>query len=522
MDLCKTHRATKEAVCLTCFEQVCFACAFYSHSEHRTISMNQIDDEMQKVTNDLRIGLASFEGELEIFRAHIRTQEYKKYETSENELQLLTKSASEQFQRQRHHFEAVCQATISSGESEVKHYKKLFEEVETAVNFYHEAVHTVLHQSHFSRLQYLNELTGKIDTEEAKLNECEKYFLNSSVKNHILPASLSAKVVALAKGPVLGAVKVTRTQMIMIRNHQDSKNYIHLACLSCDEPNILFWEKTFEITQDPPLVVMTNTLIIRSQGVMVLVAFGRKLLAIEMHLDVEMHCAFFQSSTVIELNIPPNAHITGIAAVLGKVGHKEIITTDSASGMFHIFDTDFNLSERVECDETSQVLTCIKSNEVYKIVACVNSLSASILRGNVKSKNVKCVGRIENTYYNRVMFLKSILFDGTFFSALWVSKIEFLGDIIQWRVVAYDSDGVQFQVSAEGECEPEVEPVSISHIKNKTLLCFSDGSIKEFCTGGLDNFDFPGTGQLADVGLLGENAGAMLTAFTNMLKAALE
>ncbi|KAJ8024273.1 hypothetical protein HOLleu_36963 [Holothuria leucospilota] len=517
MDICQTHRATREAVCLTCFEQICFACAFNLHSGHRIIALNELDDEIQKVVHDLQIEIASSENELEILHAHMKAQEYTRYEISEDELQSVMKSAGEQFKFQMHHFKDTCHATVLSDNFEAKRYKKVYDEVETSVHYYSEAVHTVLHESRVAHLQYLNEVTNKIDTEETKLNECKKYFLSSSCKNQVRPASLSAKVIVLAKGVVLGAIKVNHNQAIMIRNYQDSKNYIHLVCMSCEEPKSLLWERTFEIDQDSPL--MANSLMIRPQGVMILVAFGRKVLSIEIHLNVEMHCAFFRSSNVFELNIPHNAHITGIAAVLGEVGHKEIITTDNASGMFHIFDIHFQLSERVKCSANSQVLACIQKDEVYKVAVSVNSLSASILRGKAKSKDLRCVGKIENTYYARKMFLKSIVFDGTFFSALWVSKIEFVGDIMQWRVVAYDSDGAQFQVSAEGECEPEVEPVSISHIKTKTLLCFSNGSIRAFSTGGLDDFEFPDTGELTRAL---EDPGAVLRGLADMLKAALE
>lgn len=520
MDLCQTHSATKEAACLTCFEQICFACAFNSHSEHRTIAMTELDVELRKETKNLRIETASSEDKLEMLRAHIKTQEYYGYEKSEDELQRLTKSAEEQLERQKYQFEALCKATVLSDKSETKRYKKLFEEVETSVNSYREAADTILHKSHLSRLQYLNELTSKIDIEETKLDDCAKYFLKCSIKNQIRPASLSAKVAVLAKGPVIGAIKLHNNQVMMIRNHQDSKNYIHLACLSCKEPNVLCWEKTFEITKDPPLIVVANSLMLQLQGLMILVAFGRKLLVIEMHLDGKMQYIFYKSSSIIELNVPVNSHITGIAPVKGKIGHNEIITTDSISEMFHIFDTNFNLSGKVKCKETSQVLACIKEDGVYKIVATVNFLSATILGGKLKSGEFTRVGKIENTYNSREMFIKCIMFDGAFLSTLWVSRTEFLGDITQWRVVAYDRDGVQFKVSAEGECETDMRPVSISHFKHKTLLCFSDGSIREFCTGGLPETEFPDLEQLNN--MLTQEPLHLLKGLTDVLMAALK
>ncbi|KAJ8048720.1 hypothetical protein HOLleu_01150 [Holothuria leucospilota] len=520
-DVCEDHHASKEAVCLTCFQRLCFACAFISHGEHKITSMDKLEEELQETTEALQKEITSVNDALKIFRTHINTQQHALHESLDGELNTLIQSFHEQFQHLMHHLQAMRERNALSDKTEIERNQTILKDVEASVHFYSEAVITVLHESNVSHLQHLNELERQIDKDESRLDECKKHMLHSLLLNQCRPVSISARVGILSHGQILGAVKVTNSQMVMVRKYRNSKNYIHLACLSCEKPKVLFWEQTFVIAKNPPLSVMAKTLIVLPQSLLILVGYGRRILVITVHVDSKLNQAFFRSSKVLELNIPQTAHVTGISAILGEVSHEGIVTTDSESGMFHLFDQNFNLRETIKYKENCKDVTCKRDGEVYKIATNVNSDIVPLLRIHGSSKEVKCVGKIENNYLGKAMFIQSMIFDGSFLSILWVSKIENLEDGIQWRVVVYDDDdGDEYNVSAEGTCEPNVKPISISHIKNTMLLCFSNGSVKEFKTVNVDLPALPGAGGL--VNALTQRPGDLMGELTRMLMEAIE
>lgn len=367
------------------------------------------------------------------------------------------------------------------GVADLEHTKKALSDVDNVIFLTEEEIKAKLYTDNLTKLCEINKIERKVTESESSMNKTSHYLKEGLMEILIRPTSISAKLAHVSHGCVLGAVMTNAEQMVVIRSQGKPSTFINVTCTSCYDPEILFWEYTFEYSLGAYPVVVANTLHISPREMGILVGCGRYLTIVQVS-EPNDRLFFVEIKRGIDVNIPKDSHITGLSPITGKMQDAGIIVSDEKSGILQIFDNKYQLTKKVILPGFFPLITCVFRGDVFKCaVAALNSKSVQLITTNTTEKIPRKFGSLCSVQ-NSTLHPQSLFFDGTFFTVLWVSGEETHSQGQVWKVIAYKIDGEECNVSKAGACEPNITAVSISHVKNDTLLCFSNGTFEMFHT----------------------------------------
>ncbi|KAJ8024271.1 hypothetical protein HOLleu_36960 [Holothuria leucospilota] len=479
--VCEEHNAQKEAICLDCFVHTCYACAFMYHQDHEVLSMGELEVNIQKQTKEVQSEIRGIEKQLKYLENVQKVVEEKLQQPFELELQIFVQESLEALQAQKQRITESVNYIAELGMTDLEHTKMALRDVDNVIFLTEEEINTKLYPDNLTKLCELNKMDRKITESENRINEISNHLKDGSMEMSVRPSSVSAKLARVSHGCILGAVMTNAEQMVVISSQNNPKTFINVTCTSCFDPKTLFWKYRFELEVGPYPIVVANTLHVSPREMGILIGCGRYIIILRVTEPNDL-LFFVEKKRDIHASIPKDSHVTGLSPITGKMQDKGIVVSDEKSGLLQIFDNKYQLTKRVKYPGNFPLVTCVFRDNVYKYAVCsVNAKSVELITANVTEETPRQFGKL-CLVQNSTLHPQSLLFDGTFFTVLWVSGEETYSEGQVWKVIAYKIDGTECNVSKAGNCDPNVTAVSISHVKNETLLCFSNGTVDLFQT----------------------------------------
>lgn len=469
----------KEVICLTCYAPLCYACAFDYHRDHQVGTLKEIEVNIQDQTQKVHREIRNVKKELKNLETKQKVVEEKHYENIEHELKNFVEDSVKIMKAQQKGLTKSVHDITEFGAMDLEHMKMTLNHTDKVIFFSKEKIESKPYPDNLTQLCDLNKIETEIKESEKSIKKIVHNLNHPSLAMSIRPSSISARLAYVFHGCILGAVRTSEEQMVVICRQDNPNTFINLACTSCVVPKLIFWKYTFECKAGPYPIVVANTLHVCPREIGILVGCGRNISILELTKS-NNRLIFVEKKSCIDVSIPKDSHITGISPVKGNLQDTGIIVSDEKSGILQLLDNKYQLTRKVTYPGNFPLITCfLRGNEYRYALAALHSESVGFVASNVSDGTPRAFAKIRLPK-NSNFHAQSLFFDGTFITVLWVSGEETFSQGQEWKVIAYKTDGEEFNVSNAGKCEPNVTAVSISHVKNESVICFSNGTVNLF------------------------------------------
>ncbi|KAJ8024274.1 hypothetical protein HOLleu_36964 [Holothuria leucospilota] len=476
---CKEHKTSQELICMDCHEHVCFACAYLYHKDHQVLSLEEVGTKIEVESKAVEFCIGDTKRKLKGLEDVIALLEEEYRSVSEKELQSILEGTADVITVLRDTFKEYVNDKVKLSVTLLDSTKMVLTGVEQEIFLSEEEIGAKLYPEVFTKLYELNKREIKFNSIEKNIDKINQQLKDGSLEISVRPTSISANIARVSHGCILGAVMATAEKMVVIRSQITSSTRLNVACMSCFDPKIFTWEYTFECETKPYPLVLGNKLHITPRKIEILLGCGNEVTIIQLCRAKDVLCFVEKTSTMVK--IQKGSHITAISTITGNNLDMGVILSDKNSGVIQIFDNKFQLTKKIKHSGELSMITCVFRNNVYKYAVAARTFqSVDLLRATPDDEIARKYSKLQLPDSN--LHAQSLLFDGAFFTVLWVSGTEINDKGQKWKVVAYKDDGEECNVSKEGRCAPNIKAVSISHVKNDTLLCFSNGTFDLFQT----------------------------------------
>lgn len=320
-------------------------------------------------------------------------------------------------------------------------------------------------------MQKLNYLEDEISKGIEKANS-----INETVEGVVrhCPAALSARFATITVGPIIGAVRVSKHQVIIVTDQRlKDPPYIHLSCVSCDNTDNNYWLHAIEYLsvlgsiEKLPMIAMGNSLQIKAPKVCLLLGCGRKIIQVEMQRQEDI--VYYNSFTVNEVReLPKGSDITCLKAMPSSTGRGDVLIIDSVSHSITRLDQELVKKETLPLKEKAYLAAGVFDNTRF-IYAYYNGTDIKIIDGNSPTD---VIGFIRDPSESNDFYPADIFHDFAAFSVLWKKR----GSAVQSKVAVYRSNGDLVRICHEGTTLRS-ESIGISYVKNGGLLCLANGHV---------------------------------------------
>lgn len=479
--VCEKHGAWQEVFCLTCYAHLCYACVYEYHQDHHVVSLNEMEVNIQDQTQKVHTEIRKVEEQLKILETAQKVFEEKIHKPIELELHNVVEESVKIMKAQQKGLTKSVHDITELGVMDLEHMKMALNDTDKIVLLSKEKIKAKLYDDNLTQLFDLNKIQTEIKESENCINKISHSLKHRSLAISVRPTSISARLAYVSYGCILGAVRTSEEQMVVIRSQDNSNTLLNLTCTSCYDPKLFVWEYTFECKVGPYPIVVANTLHICPREMGILVGCGKNISILQV-AESNNRLSFVEKKSCIDVSIPKDSHITGISPVKGKIQDTGVIVSDEKSGMLQLFDNKYQLTRTVAYPGHFSLITCfLRGNEYRYALGALKAESVELVASNASDGIPREFAKIRLPRSSK-FHAQSLFFDGSLITVLWVSGEDTYRKGQEWKVIAYKTDGQELNVSNEGKCEPNVTAVSISHVKNESVICFSNGTVDLFQT----------------------------------------
>lgn len=477
---CPDQQDQERLLCINCSKYVCYDC-FLDHRDHEVVSDDELDDAVESYEQRVRKELAeaqqmtdSCEKDVEVVQMNLNFEEI--HDDVESFHNLLHTAMKEQ---------------LDIGKAEYSKVKRIRDEALKEANMHFNSlsnlsskvaknIEQIQDSPKLIFLQKLNNFRSEISQGIKKAKGIGE--IMESVVQY-LPASLSARFATITVGPVIGAVRVNKRQVIIVTDQRlKDPPTIHLSCVSCDNTAENYWSLVIEYstvlgaTEKLPMIAMCNSLRVVAPKIYILIACGLKIIRIEI-LEPSEFC-YHNFFTVEEVEgLPDGSHITCMKVIPRPLSPANVLIIDSVSKSISRLDEDLSHMETLLLEDKAYLAAGVFENSQY-IYAYYNGTEIKIVNGALPTNVIEVIQTPSGPHD---LSPADMIHDGAVFSVLWKSRDSPVQSNKLSKVVTYSTEG-----ELKGICHEHTEGIregiGISYVRNGGLLCLENGKVALYDT----------------------------------------
>lgn len=479
VNLCPDHpQYTVELFCNTCNKMICFQCVFLSHKDketHNVLSKKDIEGQIDTTTKELQQRIHNLQIRMESVRTNI--EKFEKKETAAN-FNLIQAQADVWANLLKRHEKDMLNALADKRkhmEQKVNEMKQIMQESEMSIIQIRDTISKA--SGDVEKLLQLKQLCRwRQKLEELKANVQKAYQEKENVQLLFRPLSKLGAFAEVRIGNVVGAVALSKKYALVVKDQRMTGLKITMSCVSYNTQRTS-WERDVEDFSCEKPVIMPAHILSTGVQLMFLMGLGRTLTSVYIERFVE-ECSISKVISLTIENIAEGDYITAITTVTS--GNRDIgmLIAVNASTTLLRFSPLLKYERDIDCSSAVHSIYSVACED--NDIGIIDSVCHEIVLLKVSGDDVMMWGRL-NVTNNLSQIPKMIQWDGNFWIVLFISK-EGMGEKIEWETVNYLKDSNKFSSSGNGKCNHKTTAVSISFIRDRTVVCFSDGAVTIFPT----------------------------------------
>ncbi|KAJ8024276.1 hypothetical protein HOLleu_36968 [Holothuria leucospilota] len=475
---CDLHpQYTVELFCNTCNMKICYQCVFLNHRDktHNVLSKQDIEGQIGNTVDMLKQRIHSLKDKLQSVRKNIEEFEKRKNVGNFSLVDAQANLWQNLLKQHEEHLLIALTERKQCMERTLLDMKTTAQETERLIKNIGDAISKVMQDS--EKLQQL-ELLMKWKTKLTDLKT--KVQTTSSTRENITlmfrPIPASGFFAELRFGNVVGAITLSQKYALLVKDERSAGLKIVAHCVSFETQKRVWYRELEDFGSTEPIIIAPN---LYGTGVQssVMIALGRSLTSIAIERKNE-ECSISNVVSFTLENMPNGNYVTAMTTVTSGKRDVGMLIASNASTKISRFNASLKYDRDIDC--SSAVHSIYSMACVDNDIAIVDSVREEIVLLKISGDDVIISGKL-HVMENLATIPKMIQWEGNFWSVLLVSKEDMREEII-WETVNYLQDSNKFSSSGNGKCDPQTTAVSLSFIRDRTSVCFSDGTVKEFPT----------------------------------------
>lgn len=480
--MCETHNRTLELLCNTCNKRICYGCAFHSHrgKDHVLTSAKEAEEKVTEALASLKQHMGTLDETLKSIERSVKTPVDPYTEANETFLTAQFRLWEELAKEQEHKIKEELDFQIHKERSETTKILENIKDLKGQLA----AIDSRLHQppdikNKGHQLQRLKQWKDSIKSIKEKL-EGEKMALQAHghICTSFIPLSDNGRFVDFQSGTVVGAVSVTKHAAVVVRDERSFGGSVSLSCISSENGGLFWKNETDELGDSSYPIVISGSLYCSGGHAKILIACNQTLLAVSV-ADQGTICTIEEKEAKL-IAMPHHTFITAISTITSGDRDTGVLLAVNASTELIRLNRKLDLFDKIDCSEfvhSISSLACVDSD-----MALIDSARNEVLLINDDNvKSCSCKLKAPSTF-PKLCRPKVIQWDGTFWGLIWESTAHEQQGGPKWQHSIYLKNGKEYHSGNSDTCRPNTEVVSISFLKDQTLVCFSNGQVKPFST----------------------------------------
>ncbi|KAJ8048721.1 hypothetical protein HOLleu_01151 [Holothuria leucospilota] len=475
---CNLHpQYTLELFCNACNMKICYQCVFLNHKDktHNVLSKQDIEgqidttvDMLKQRINGLKDKVLSVRENIEEFEKRKNVGNFSLVDAQANLWQNLLN------QHEEHLLIELTEKKQSIGGTLLE-MKETAQETEKLMKNIGDAISKAMQDG--EKLQQLELLLRwKRRLTELKTKVQKTCSTKENITLLFRPLTASGFFAELRFGNVIGAITLSQKYALIVKDERNAGLKIVVHCVSFETQQRLWYRELEDFECKEPVIIAPN---LYGTGVQssVMIALGRSLTSISVERKND-ECSISKVVSFTLENLAYGNYVTAMTTITSGTRDVGMLIASNASTKISRFNAALRYERDIDCSPAVHSIYSIAC--VDNDIAVVDSVREEIVVLKISGDDVIISGKLHVTE-NVATIPKMIQWEGNFWTVLLVSEEDIRGEIT-WETVNYLQDTSKFSSSGNGKCDPHTTAVSLSFIRDRTSVCFSDGTVKEFPT----------------------------------------
>ncbi|KAJ8036193.1 hypothetical protein HOLleu_20093 [Holothuria leucospilota] len=475
---CDLHpQYTLELFCNTCNRKICYQCVFLNHRDktHNVLSKQDIEGQIETTVDMLKQRIHGLKDKLESVRENIEEFEKRKHVGNFSLVDAQANLWHDLLKQHEEQLRIALTETKQCIEHTLLEMKATAQETEKSIKIIGDAISKTMQDG--EKLQQLELLVRwKKRLTESKTKVQKACSAKENITLLFRPLSASGVFAELRFGNVVGAITLSQKYALIVKDERNTGMKIVAHCVSFETQQRVWYRELEDFECKEPVIIAPN---LYGTGVQssVMIALGRSLTSITVERKNE-ECSISKVVSFTLENLAYGNYVTAMTTITSGNRDVGMLIASNASTKLSRFNAVLKYDRDIDCSSVVHSIYSVAC--VDNEIAIVDSVREEIVLLKISGDGVMISGKLHVTE-NVATIPKMIQWDGNFWTVLFVSKEDIRGEI-QWETVNYFQDSRKFSSSGNGKCDPQTTAVSLSFILDRTSVCFSDGTVKEFPT----------------------------------------